>query len=376
MVAQSAKILVVDDESMVLESCRRVLAGAGYDVETASGGLEAYALLKTKQYDLMLLDLKMPDVDGLEVLERAKETNPTMVVAIITGYGTVETAVEAMKKGAYDYISKPISASSLEILAKRALETARLQQEIVRIEREKENFIHTIYHEFKAPIADVTVYLKTLAKVLPLDEKQRHTLSLCEKRLVPLKELTEDLLQMTKAEFLQRQKKITRVDLLELVGQAVASHSVAAAEAGVSVGIEPASESVSSGTEREGIGVVLNNLIRNAIRYNRPGGSVIIKVGRSGDSARIEISDTGIGISEKHLPLIFDEFYRVREDATRDICGTGLGLSIVKRILDSLGGSVSVKSEQGKGSVFTVEIPLKSLDESTAGAPGSQEGVL
>jgi two-component system phosphate regulon sensor histidine kinase PhoR len=104
----------------------------------------------------------------------------------------------------------------------------------------------------------------------------------------------------------------------------------------------------------------LNNLIRNAIRYNKPGGSVKLKTGRSGDSAWIEVADTGIGIAKEHQALIFDEFYRVRDDATKDIYGTGLGLSIVSKILDSLGGEISLESEPGKGSAFTVALPLES----------------
>ncbi len=360
MKAQKARILVVDDEPLVLDSCRKVLVEAGYDVETASGGQEAIDNLDNNRYDLVLLDLKMPDVDGLEVLDRARKNSPTTVVAIITGYGTVETAVEAMKNGAYDYISKPISASSLEMLAKRALETARLQKELALAQREKENFIRTIYHEFKSPVADITLHLRTLKKVLPLDEKQQRTLSLCEKRLIPLKELTEDLLQMTRVQFTQQQKKMATVDLLDLAKLAAASHTASAAEANVIIEIDPASESISINTERESMMTVLNNLIRNAIRYNKPCGSVKLKTGQSGDSAWIEVSDTGIGIAEEHQALIFDEFYRVRDDMTKDIYGTGLGLSIVKKVLDSLGGKVTLKSEPGKGSAFTVALPRKS----------------
>jgi signal transduction histidine kinase len=348
------RILIVDDEALVLDSCRRVLVGAGYQVHTASDGAEAIRKLREDAYDLMLVDLKMPDMDGIEVLNRAKQKDPAMVVALITGYGTVETAVEAMKNGAYDYLSKPISAGSLEMLAKRALETARLQKELARIEREKENFIHTVYHEFKAPIADISIFLSTLGKILKLDKRQLHTLDLCQKRLLPLRELTEDLLQITKAEHLQRQKKLASVNLLQIAKSVLTGNSPAAAEAGVSLQLDPASESISATTEREGITTVLNNLVRNAIRYNKPGGSVTIKVYGSEARACVEVADTGIGIAPEHQPLIFEEFYRVRDEATKDICGTGLGLCIVKRILDSLRGTISLESEPGKGSVFTV----------------------
>jgi two-component system sensor histidine kinase/response regulator len=353
-----ARILIVDDEALVLDSCRRVLAEAGYAVDTASDGGEAIRKLSDSQYDLMLVDLKMPDMDGLQVLHRARQKDPEMVVAIITGYGTVETAVEAMKNGAYDYISKPISASSLEMLAKRALETARLQKELARIEREKENFIQTVYHEFKAPVADISIFLSTLGRTLKLNDRQMHTLSLCRKRLVPLRELTEDLLQITKAEHMQRQKRLASVDLLQIAKSALSSNSALAAEAGVALELDPASESISVTTERESITTVLNNLIRNGIRYNKPEGSVTLKTGRGDGSAWIRVADTGIGIAQEHQPLIFEEFYRVRNETTKDVCGTGLGLSIVKRVLDSLGGRIVLESEPGKGSVFTVYLPV------------------
>jgi signal transduction histidine kinase len=359
MATGKARVLVVDDEALVLDSCRKVLVEAGHDVETASGGQEAIDKLSRGSFDLMLLDLKMPDIDGIEVLSHARKKDPAMVIAIITGYATVETAVEAMKNGAYDYISKPISASSLEMLAKRALETAWLQRELDRIQREKENFIRTIYHEFKAPIADISMFLMTLRKVLPLDEKQQRMLSLCEKRLIPLKELTEDLLQVTKAEFMDRQKKIAVVDLLELVRQTALTNSPAAAEAGVSLEIDPSSVSVKAETEREGMVTVLNNLVRNAIRYNKKGGSVTLSVGRDGGTAWFTVADTGIGIPKDQQKAIFEEFYRVRDEGTKDIYGTGLGLSIVKRILDFLGGNIDVDSEPGRGSTFRVALPLR-----------------
>ena len=359
MAMVKARILVVDDEALVLDSCRKVLNDAGYAVETASGGQEAIDKLSRGSYDLMLVDLKMPDIDGLEVLSRARSSNPAMVIAIITGYATVETAVAAMKNGAYDYISKPISVNSLEMLAKRALETARLQKELGRIQREKENFIRTIYHEFKSPIADISMFLMTLKKMLPLDEKQQRMVSLCEKKLIPLKELTEDLLQVTRAEFMERQKKITVVNLLELVRQAVSANSAAAAEAGISLEIDSSAVSVNAETEREGMVTVINNLIRNAIRYNKEGGSVALSVGHQGNTAWLSVTDTGIGIPKDQQKAIFEEFYRVRDESTKDIYGTGLGLSIVKRILESLGGRIEVDSEPGKGTTFRVSLPVK-----------------
>jgi two-component system phosphate regulon sensor histidine kinase PhoR len=109
--------------------------------------------------------------------------------------------------------------------------------------------------------------------------------------------------------------------------------------------------------DKESLKMIFTNLISNGIKFNHEGGSVLIKVKEQDDHMVIEVSDTGIGIIKEDLPFIFDEFFRVKSDKTRNIAGTGLGLSIVKKIAEAHSGSIKVKSELGKGSTFFVILP-------------------
>ncbi len=116
------RILVIDDEAIVRVSCDRVLGPEGYDVELTSRGDEALRRLDAERFDLVLTDLKMPDMDGLEVLKKIKEKWPHIPVIIITGYGTISTAVQAIKLGAYEYIEKPFNPEDILSVVKRSLE--------------------------------------------------------------------------------------------------------------------------------------------------------------------------------------------------------------------------------------------------------------
>ncbi len=107
------RILVIDDESIVRMSCSRALSPEGYEVKAAQSGVEALKILEEEFFDLVLMDLKMPDIDGIEVLKKIKEKWPQTEVIIITGYQTVDTAVKSIKLGAFDYIEKPFTPDAL-----------------------------------------------------------------------------------------------------------------------------------------------------------------------------------------------------------------------------------------------------------------------
>ncbi|MBI4690373.1 MAG: sigma-54-dependent Fis family transcriptional regulator [Nitrospirae bacterium] len=119
---EKGKILIIDDEDIVLRSCQRALSPAGYDVRVAKNGIDGLKMLETEAFAVVLTDLKMPDLDGIEVLRRIRETWPDIEVIIITGYQTVETAVKAIKLGAFDYIEKPFSPEQILSVIRNAIE--------------------------------------------------------------------------------------------------------------------------------------------------------------------------------------------------------------------------------------------------------------
>ena len=125
----SARILVVDDEEIVIRSCLRVLEGNGYEIDVAHDGHEALRKVESNTYDVMILDIMMPNLGGMEVLRRVKETHPDINVIMITGLSQIDTAVQAMKLGAFDYISKPFEPDEIKLVVERALERRRRLQE-------------------------------------------------------------------------------------------------------------------------------------------------------------------------------------------------------------------------------------------------------
>lgn len=142
-----AQILVVDDEKIIRDGCAKVLTKEGWEVRTASSGAEGLKLLEERPCDLLLLDLKMPGLSGMEVLQQVRELYPELLVVVITGYATVESAVEAMKAGAYDFISKPFLPDQLRIVVQRALEKKTLQREAEILRREREKGLREIAQE-------------------------------------------------------------------------------------------------------------------------------------------------------------------------------------------------------------------------------------
>jgi DNA-binding NtrC family response regulator len=132
----SARILIADDEEIVIRSCLRILDGDDFQVEAVQDGREALRKIEENPYDVMILDIMMPNMDGLEVLRRVKETHPNLDVIMITGLSQIDTAVQAMKLGAFDYISKPFEPDELKLVVRRALERRRLLQENLTLKSE------------------------------------------------------------------------------------------------------------------------------------------------------------------------------------------------------------------------------------------------
>src|SRR5512136_2785208 len=133
-----AKIIIVDDEEVVLDSCTMILEGSNYIVKTAQDGTSGLELVNQFQPDLVFIDLKMPGIPGTEVLEKITHADPTIVCTVITGYATVSSAVEAMKKGAYDFLPKPFTPDEFRLITKRGLERRRLMLEANKLRSEKE----------------------------------------------------------------------------------------------------------------------------------------------------------------------------------------------------------------------------------------------
>lgn len=358
-------VLVIDDEESMRDSCYQVLRREGYRVETAADGERGLQKVRELSPDIVLVDLKMPRVSGMELLKEIIETDPTIVPVVITGYATVESAVEAMKCGAYDFLPKPFTPEELRIVTTRSLEHRRLTLEMRALrkenERMKENFVTVVTHEMRAPMVAVEQYLEVLLKEMAgtITSKQREILEHCKKRVEWLLTLVNEWLSMSRIQRGRIVERLETIGIQDLIEQSVALVTPQADERGIQIKIEVPQGFPTIEGDKDPLSHVFMNLVSNAVKYNHDEGSVWVRAHDKGDSVAVEVRDTGIGIPEGSLPFIFDEFFRVKAAETRDVTGTGLGLTIVKRIVEAHRGHVEVKSVVGQGSTFTVFLPKR-----------------
>jgi two-component system sensor histidine kinase/response regulator len=365
----SGRILVIDDELGIREGCQRALRPQGFLVEKAATVQEGLHKLEGDDFDLVLLDVMLPDGRGVDLLEPIHAQDPDTVCVIITGYATVELAVEAIKQGAYDFISKPFTSDLLLMTVNQGLEKRRLAQEAKRLEevervaaelsrskeemerldQRKSEFMVMVAHELRSPIGGAQSLLRTLVRGLAgeLNEKQKEILGRVEVRLDGLMELVNDLLSLAASKTLEADKPLESVSLCPLLQGMVDRFSVEGGSKQVSLSLKAPEKNLSVRATEDGLETVFTNLIGNAIKYTPAGGHVEITVTDYPEIVQIAVADTGIGIPQ---------FFRAKNARRSGITGTGLGLSIVKQFVERFGGKIEVHSVEGEGTTFTVAL--------------------
>lgn len=371
-------VVVIDDDHAMRLSCRQILVRMGFAVETfdnGAAGLEGVGRLKPP---LVIVDLKMPGLSGLEVIGRVHELDPETVIIVITGYATISTAVDAMKSGAYDFLPKPFSPDELRLMVGRGMERRRLQQESRRFQLEREllrhKFVTFVSHQLKAPLVAIQQYLDVLRRLGDAPEAAEHRaewLDRCLKRAEDMQTLIHDWLTLAQVEGGALARRREPLDVAALLLPVPDTYQPVAAAAQLTLTCELPVEPLPIVGDASALSVLLDNLITNAIRYNRPHGSIRVSASRCAGEVCIAVEDTGRGIPEECLPFLFDEFFRVgpAEGETTRPSGTGLGLPICRRIAAEMGGTIEVRSVPGQGSTFTVRLPAGGATSSHPGVP-------
>ena len=359
-----ATILIIDDEQAMRDSCRQVLIKDGYRTETAEDGDSGLQKIRQIKPDLALVDLKMPGMSGMELLEKIGDIDPNIVSVVITGYATIESAVEAMKRNAYDFLPKPFTPDQLRIVTRRGLERRSLAVEAAKLQQEKEkmkeNFITLVSHQLRSPLVSIRQYFEVILEgfVGDVASKQKEMIEEAGRRIDELLKLVNDWLNLSHIEAGKLVEKFEPVALTPILSQTVKLLQPAAELNKVSLQMQQPPESfpLVQGNG-ESLKQAFTNLISNGINYNRQGGTVTASTREENNHLVVEISDTGIGISQENLSFIFDEFFRVKTKETRGLTGSGLGLPIAKRIIEAHNGSIKVVSELGKGTTFSILLP-------------------
>lgn len=370
--AEPVRVLVVDDELGIRLGVTRVLQGFSvrlaevegdvtFQLTQAESGEEALEKIAASCPDLLLLDHKLPGLQGLDVLDRLTQQNLDLLIIMITAYATIETAVMATKRGAYDFLAKPFSPDELKATVSKAAKQLILQREARRLAQEKRQvrfqFISVLAHELKAPLAAVEGFLDLLKnRVVEADTpKYDEILGRSSVRLDGMRKLINDLLDLTRIESGQKSRELAEVDVREIARKAMETMSPAASERDIAIHLH-AEEPVTLHADPGEVEIILNNLVSNGVKYNRDSGRVDITLARSNGRISIVVADTGIGMTQEEAGQLFKEFSRIKNAKTRNILGSGLGLSIVKKLAQLYGGDALVESTPDAGSTFTVTL--------------------
>ncbi|NOX89402.1 MAG: hybrid sensor histidine kinase/response regulator [Calditrichaeota bacterium] len=369
------KVLVADDESGMRRGVRKVLGKfnlrlentdeeIGFETVEAADGRETMKILKSQPVDLLLLDYKMPELSGLEILERIKAEKKDVMTIMITAYASLDVAVSATKNGAFDFLAKPFTPEELKRVVEKASRSLIAHREAKRLAEEKRKvrfqFLSVLAHELKAPLSVLESYLQIMKNRTAGNELSDydHIIERSLIRIDGMRKLIFDLLDLTRIESGEKKRKLENIDLVEIARTSIETLSELARGRGIDITLH-APQKLTMVADRSEIEIILNNLISNAVKYNKDNGKVDVVIESDEGKAVIKVSDTGIGLTEEEQSRLFGEFVRIQNEQTRHIMGSGLGLSIVKKIAQLYNGNVGVRSQKGAGSTFFVYLPFK-----------------
>ncbi|MDY0342092.1 MAG: hybrid sensor histidine kinase/response regulator [Lentimicrobium sp.] len=368
------KILVVDDEIGIRMGTRRILQNfkvdypfmdehIEFEVLEAGTGEEALEIIDSQMPDIILLDNKLPGIQGIEVLEYVKRKMLDIVVVMITSYASLELAVKATRDGAYDFIPKPFTPQELrgsienitkQLFLKRMTQKMNKEGKQIRFQ-----FLSVLSHELKAPLNAIEGYLKIMQErqfgeaLVSYDQMIDRSLE----RITGMRSLIMDLLDLTKIESGNPVQNLEKVDVVKIARTSIDTMRPYAIQKDVDIHLNAREEAWISADSKE-LEIIFNNLISNAVKYNKQGGRVDVFVRKDSDFLTLKVSDSGIGLSEEDKANLFQDFFRVKSLKTRNITGSGLGLSIIKKIVEMYHGDISVESTPDQGSTFTVQLPV------------------
>ncbi|MHC4874361.1 MAG: sensor histidine kinase [Planctomycetota bacterium] len=363
-------VLAIDDEpgmrsgiERTVERLKLDVSDVGeqvtFDIKTRGSAEEGLEVVDEQVPDILLLDYKLPGMDGLELLNKINGRGLDMLTIMITAYASIETAVTATKKGAYDILPKPFTPADIKYTLKKAVTRILLARRAKQLEEEKKSvrfeFIRVLGHELKAPLGAVAGYLYMLRDEALGSEVKAYSNAVTRSisRLDQMQKLIVDLLDMTRIESGKKERSLVPVNLKTVADDAAALVETSAADRGITVKVD-VPDNMEINADRGELDMIFNNLTSNAVKYNRDNGSVNLRVAKSDKVVTVEVADTGIGMSEDEMKKLFREFYRIRNDKTREVMGSGLGLSILRKLAELYDGEVNVDSKAGEGTTFTV----------------------
>jgi signal transduction histidine kinase len=367
------KILVVDDEPGIRSGISRILRNFrvdfpfmdeafNFEVFEAPTGEEGIVIIEGKHPDIVLLDNKLPGIQGIEVLETIRKKQLNIIVVMITSYASLELAVKATSDGAYDFIPKPFTPqelkASIENITKKVFLTKMAKTLKDSGRQIRFQFLSVLSHELKAPLNAIEGYLK-MAKEHQLGDKIEDYDQIVDRsleRITGMRNLILDLLDLTKVTSGKAKRELVKVDLGQIALMAMDTMRPYSIQRDIKITLHQPHDIIVCADPDE-MEIIFNNLISNAIKYNKDGGSVDCTIEESKEKTTITVVDSGIGMTKMEMDKLFQDFVRIKNEKTKNITGSGLGLSIVKKLAENYKGKIEVTSLPDKGSIFVVTLP-------------------
>ncbi|MEY4545503.1 MAG: hypothetical protein RL685_1698 [Pseudomonadota bacterium] len=392
---EPVRILIVDDESALVKALCDVLGEQGYAARGCSTGEQALAALQASQFELLLTDLAMPQLDGLGLLRAALQAHPDLGAVVMTGEGTIASAVEAMKCGAVDYVLKPFRLNVMLPVLARALSARRLRlanrelehtlrertasleganreleaanRELRSANKELEAFSYSVSHDLRAPLRAIDGFTQglLLGEVGPLPPDAVPMLQRVVESAATMNQLIDGMLRFSR--YSRRPLALQKVDLAELLKSVLKELSAggAAPDAIIELGDLPCVEG-----DRSLLRQVFSNLLGNALKFSSTRTPPRIEVGcrRDGTEDTYFVRDNGVGFDMRYAQRLFGVFQRLHPSC--DFPGTGIGLSIVHRIVERHGGRIWAEAEPEHGATFLFTLAASPLRHSATAGGG------
>ncbi|BDG05488.1 hybrid sensor histidine kinase/response regulator [Anaeromyxobacter oryzae] len=383
------RILLVDDLEENLVALEALLAGEGAVLLRARSGREALELLLVQEVALALVDVQMPEMDGIELAELmrgAERTREVPIIFVTAGLHDQSRIFRGYETGAVDFLHKPLDARVLRskvqvflqlhrqklLLAEQLRDLRKAEGELREAARRKDEFLGLLSHELRNPLAPIRNGLYILQRAPAGSEQARRAQQVMERQVTHLSRLVNDLLDVTRITSGKVQLHRERLDLAESVRRTSDDHRASFAEAGIAFTAQAPREPVWVEADPTRLAQAVGNLLVNALKFTERGGHVALALERDGVAAVIRVTDDGVGISPELQARIFQPFTQADRTLDRSKGGLGLGLSLVKGMVELHGGTVAVESGgPGRGTTFTVRLPLAPAEGSRAAAAQS-----
>lgn len=374
---EKLKLLIVDDELGIRTGIHRALRDFSvsfpfydddfeFDILDAETGEEALVILDSTKIDVVLLDNKLPGMEGIEVLEYININAMDTAVMMITSFASIDLAIRATNNGAFNFIPKPFSSQDLKTAMESITKHLFLKRMTHKMNAEAKQvrfkFLSVLSHELKSPINAVEGYLRIMKDkqagkdIASYDKMIDRSLT----RLESMRGLIMDMLDFTKIESGAKSRTIVDFDVVKLAKLAIDSVYPMAIQMNVNIEHDFPEKLIMHADAGE-MEIIFNNLLSNAVKYNKENGIVKFAISKKGKNAIFRVEDSGIGMSEKEQEMLFKEFMRIKTRKTKNISGSGLGLSIMKNVIDLNKGIIKVNSKTDVGTTFRVELPMHTI---------------